>query len=319
MNLYFFGRDAKVPPSLETVQRSRTFHFEARDLSTAEWRSLPEDAYVYVSLQGVKAADEKALLDTLSRTLNGRFGVVDPGGRVDDPVLLLARGARDYLGPGIAKTKLPTKRFVELLEPIEAKPRRPEDAPGLTLYKPSGAGWGGVEAGSEYTFGMLFAHLDETTIRRETLSSQRLEKTTRLFRDLLEQNVDPFGGRIWIWRDTGGLVLFPFDGSTSAGILPALRMHLNRRLIAVEEFAASTEVSFRLVHHIGSTEYRPRGRTGTVVSDAVNIVFHIGDRYAPAGSMVATDTSMHFATSKLRKFFRPDETFEGRRLFRPRF
>lgn len=319
MNVYFFGRGATVPPALETVQRSRTFRFEARELSTAEWRELPEDAYVYVSLQGVKAAEEKGLLDSLSKSLNGRFAVVDPGGRIEDPVALLARGARDYLGPGIAKKRLPIKRFVELLQPITATARHPEDAPGLAVYKPSGSGWAGVESGSEYTFGMLFANLDETTIRRDTLSSQRLEKTTRLFRDLLEQNVDPFGGRIWIWRDFGGLVLFPFDGSTAAGIVPALRMHLNRRLIAVEEFAASTEVSFRLVHHIGSTEYRPRGRTGSVVSDAVNIIFHIGDRYALSGSMVATDTSMHFAAPKLRKFFQPNDTFEGRRLFRPRF
>jgi hypothetical protein len=164
---------------------------------------------------------------------------------------------------------------------------------------------------------MLFAHLDDTTIRRDTLSSQRLEKTTRLFRDLLEQHVDPFGGKIWIWRDSGGLVLFPFDGSISAGIVPALRMHLNRRLMAVEEFSASSEVSFRLVHHIGSTEYRPAGRTGEVVSDAVNIIFHIGDRFASPGSFVATDTSLHFATAKLRRLFRASETFEGRRLYVP--
>ncbi len=317
MNLYLFSRGAVVPPALEAVQRSRTFHLVAEDLSTADWHTIPQDAYVYVSLQGVEPADEKGLLDTLCKTLGGRFGVIDPERRIEDPVVFLARGAKDYLGPEIVDKKLPTKRFADLLDPIEAKAPRPEDAPGLTLYKPSG--WADVSAGSEYTFGMLYAHLDESTIRRETLSSQRLEKTIRRFRELLQQHVEPFGGKIWIWRDSGGLVLFPFDGSTSAGIVPALRMHLNRRLISVEEFGTSNEVSFRLVHHIGSTEYRPRGRTENVVSDAVNIIFHIGDRYALPGSMLATDTSMHFATPKLRKLFQLLDTFEGRRIFRPAF
>lgn len=319
MNIYLFSKGAVLPPALEAVQRSRTFQVMVEELSSAEWRAVPQDAYVYVSLHGVKAADEKGLLDTLSKTLRGRFGVIDPGGRIEDPVALLARGAKDYLGPKIVKKKLPTKRFTDLLDPIAAKPLRPEDVPGLSVYKPSGNGWADVSSGSEYTFGMLFAHLDETTIRRETLSSQRLEKTTRRFRELLQQHVEPFGGKIWIWRDSGGLVLFPFDGSTAAGIVPALRMYLNRRIISVEEFGASNEVSFRLVHHIGSTEYRPRGRTGNVVSDAVNIIFHIGDRYSPPGSLFATDTSMHFATPKLRKLFRPLESFEGRGIFRPAF
>ncbi len=317
MNILFLAGSKGVPECLKTVQRSRKIRLEVREASDVTFAAVPDDVYVYVCLDDQDAKQRTTLLDSLNTSFHRRFGVVDPAGVIDDPALLLHRGAWDYIGPALAGSALPTQRFVDLLQPIKSPLRQPEDAPGLTLFRPSGTDWGGISSGREYTFGMLFAYLDESTVRRESLSSQKLESTNRLFRDLVEQHSEPFGGRLWIWRDSGGLVLFPFDGSTAAGIVPALRMHLNRTLIAVEEFSAHTEVSFRLVHHVGTTEYRNVGRTSDVVSDAVNVIFHIGDRNASPGSLVVTDTSMHFCTPKLRKLFSLSDSFEGRRLFRP--
>ncbi|MBP7583491.1 MAG: hypothetical protein KBA61_05635, partial [Spirochaetes bacterium] len=36
--------------------------------------------------------------------------------------------------------------------------------------------------------------------------------------------------------------------------------------------------------HVGNTVYRVRGDTGSIISDSINSIFHLGQKYAPDSS-----------------------------------
>jgi hypothetical protein len=65
-------------------------------------------------------------------------------------------------------------------------------------------------------------------------------------------------------------------------------MLVSAPLFTLEAFNLTIPLNFVFALHYGSISYKPPGRTGTVVSDAVNYVFHLGGKKAEAGRLTVS-------------------------------
>jgi class 3 adenylate cyclase len=183
--------------------------------------------------------------------------------------------------------------------------------------KPAGS-WSEVQSAQEYTFWLLFCELDHADSYRRTMSEAQAQALFERFRSAVLREMQRVSGREWMWKEVGGVLLFPFDGHDHGPALVGLRMVLNRVIINVEDFAIRSPISFRLALHVGNTVYRNKGETGTIVSDAVNYVFHLGERFTRPGCFTITETAAAYMPHTLESYFLREGEYEGREIFRMR-
>jgi len=93
---------------------------------------------------------------------------------------------------------------------------------------------------------------------------------------------------------------------------------LDRNIISAEDIGFNIPLSYRISLHIGNTVYKNRGDTGHIVSDTINSVFHIGQKYAGPGGFYVTQEIFPFIPKGLDAYFIPAGVFEGREIRRMR-
>jgi hypothetical protein len=136
------------------------------------------------------------------------------------------------------------------------------------------------------------------------------------FHDALNRRVEDFDGKIWMWNEWTGLILFPYDGKKCDAVLPAMRLILNRVLFSIEEGDFQAVLSYKLALHIGSTLYRRRGQTGTILSDDVNFIFHLGVKKTEADSLYLSEAAYAQISKRLYPLFEERGRFEGYQTYR---
>ena len=67
-------------------------------------------------------------------------------------------------------------------------------------------------------------------------------------------------------------------------------MLVSAPLITMETLNIKIPSNFIFALHYGSISYKPPGKTGTVVSDAVNYIYHLGAKKAEPGRLTISDT-----------------------------
>lgn len=185
-------------------------------------------------------------------------------------------------------------------------------------YRYSESDWSAIEPDTEYTFWFAFVSLNAS---RELAGQQSTEQSARLvaaFQQALDRYFAPVGGKIWMWKDFSGLVLFPFDGTTWKPVLAAYRFILNQNLVNAEDLGLSVPISFQIALDIGNTTYREAGKTGTIISDSVNYIFHLGQKFAPQGALTITSQIIPFLPERMTPLIIPMGKFEGRLVYRLR-
>lgn len=294
----------------------------------AEVRELADDeSFFFLDAGAFGDGELWNVLEGLSRTCPGRVGVFDPDGDVTDPAQVFFCGGVDYLSPAILSGVVSKKRLMQI--PIFRIPeqwdQREHKNDEIDEHRhivvpapppkelPSGRDWSAVRSGVEYTFWFLFAQLDDTGRLAVRTSSEYASQTDTRFRDRLLAEAGRFGGRIWMWKQFGGLLLFPYDGKRCMPIVPAFRLFMNRVLYTVERTTGTNVLSFRLAIHLGNTVYREAGETGDVVSEDVNFVYHLGNKHTGPGDLTMTSTAFSFVPAGLQRYFTERGTFEGHR------
>jgi hypothetical protein len=76
------------------------------------------------------------------------------------------------------------------------------------------------------------------------------------------------------------------------------------------------ELSWRLGFHLGVTPYQSSGKTGSIVSEDVNFVFHFGASAVKSGSISCTASVFHRLPERLQALFVPGGSFESRDVYR---
>jgi hypothetical protein len=276
---------------------------------------------LYLDLSAFTAAEARSRLKQLLARKELFLGVIDPKGTVKDVPSLFHDGAVDYLDGAAWKAGIAPRRLNRAAAYARALKRYPEAEGQETLparpCRPSGTDWFRLREGEEYTFSLLFIELDGAEDLELRFGATNLTEALASFRAYVERSAAPFGGRTWIWSRFGGIVLFPFDGKREQAAPCGLSMTLYKYLYDIEESRFPHFVSWRMAAHLGEVVWRERA-TGTLVSETLNSVFHLGQQFAPAGSFHVTDDIRELAGGPMRKFFVPAGQYEGRRIWRMR-
>ncbi|MBN2160746.1 MAG: hypothetical protein JW807_15260 [Spirochaetes bacterium] len=280
-------------------------------------KGLPAGSLVYADVSSFKKTEVPALLKLLAKNEKLLYGIIDPAGTIADIAELFHNGACDYLDAGMLKKGVQQKRLDQIMrfKNIEAPDRAAKAA--KKNYILSGNDWKGVQKGKEYTFTFMFIELDNKSDLK-AMGPEQFKKVTATFRQYIEESVAPLKGKIWIWMDFGGLVIFPFDGKNYSAIEAAMKAIINRKLMSAELIYHDINLSYRIALHIGNTVYQSSGETGEIVSDTINSIFHLGQKFAEPGGLYMTDDIFILTPSGMMNFFVPAGEYEGRNIFKMR-
>jgi len=302
----------------DTISRSKTHDVEVAPPHRLKHviKSMEGDSFLYVDVTGLSIASVRSRLKTLSEEIGSRYGIIDRDGTVTDVAEVFHRGAADYVDARLLSKKVSVSRFSRVLETTATViERRPEDAAkDPDNIRPSGTDWIGIDDGGEYTFQMLYVGLDYGKEIRRKSSDELIRSVRKNLQNILTDGFSSIHGRIWLWKEDEGVLLCPFDGGRVTSLVPTVRLVLNRALINEEQFNQTTPISWRMGLHIGNTTYRA-GQTGAIVSESLNLIFHLGQRALGPGQFAVTDSVMRYLTERARECFAEGPVFESTRLF----
>jgi hypothetical protein len=253
------------------------------------------------------------------------IGFIDRNNEIPDPAEIMFSGA-DYISGKLLREGLTNGRLKEFIDFHSAcflqpgKEDNDEEAAGFQSrqkFKPVG-GWEGVKSGNEYPFFMFMAEISIPQEWKKKSGSDHLNFLKKTFQDVTERVTEPYGGRIWIWNDYGGLVLFPYEGPSSHPVVSGIKLLMNRVLVSVEDFNLHSPISIRVAMHLGTTTYKARGKTGTIISDSINSIFHLGIKYTPLNDFDITEDVYNCLEDRVKDLFTDAGSYEGRHIFRLR-
>lgn len=320
MRVVVHSDSAHAAPCFKRIERGSEYEVEVhptRDYRK-NLRSLSPPLVLYLDIQGLSQAEVTRAVKYLGSTSGVLAGVIDPKGSVNDVAGLFHQGLFDYIGKRVWHEGLTLRRFRRAVDAFSdrlATNGSSGAAPSRIVAVDS---WQKITSGNEYTFCFMFFELDLNEDWKTKSGREHLDRVTASLESHVQRTVAAVGGRIWMWSEYGGLVLFPFDGEGCEAILTCYRMMLNRTIISAEDFEFDTLLSYRIALHIGNTVYHPRGKTGTIISDAVNFVFHLGHQFAQPGNFYLTGAVHPLIPKGLEGSFVDCGSFEGQRIYRMR-
>lgn len=307
---------AVVVLGLEAIKGHRP---ERRDLSYVDLRGLDD------------AAGRKAVQSIKRRCSGGAWGVVDPEGAVVDPAALFFAGASDYIGPATIRAGVDAGRYKAVLSFAASRRRGSEAEPKAAdedgPYSGSGCaqetvfgGWKTVRPGSSYPFCFLYA----TATAQANLKTSLGEAGYVAFRDrlrhIMQQGLAEADALLWMETDSSALYLVPpYTANASALTEFCLRTLLGAPLLGYERLCLPFPLDFTFAIHYGVTEFEPPGKTGTIVSEAVNFSYHLGVKRAETGRLtISADAAGLAIPRRFSDLFVPAGSFEGRAILQSR-
>jgi hypothetical protein len=93
-------------------------------------------------------------------------------------------------------------------------------------------------------------------------------------------------------------------------------MVVSAPLIVLETLAVAIPSNIVFALHYGVINYKQPGKTGTIISDAVNFIFHLGAKKAEPGRLtISGDLPDVTVPENLKDLFIPAGEYEGRKIW----
>ena len=169
-------------------------------------------------------------------------------------------------------------------------------------------------------FYLLFCSLHGKTALDSRLGEKTFAQIHKRFLSHLAKSLDCADGLLWM--DTGRDCLFllpPRAKSAEAAVEACLRMIISSPLDIIETLGLLIPVNLTFALHYGSINYKPPGKTGTVVSDAVNATFHLGSKKAESSRLtISGDIPGGSIPKALQDLFVYSGEYEGRKTWHTR-
>lgn len=276
------------------------------------YRKKAAGSFVYIEAAAEPDAARLVELGAKLSAVEGcAWGVIDKAGDIADPASLFFAGAKDYIGPRLVKSGVGSERVGCALAfaGMTSRRARADGEPAAPF-----PGWGSLKVGDEIRVRFCYAAVGNQRELLERIGEKRLNKLKEDVASFLEPWAKECGGIVWIREPTGNLILFPPRDEGMNPVLAAFRLLLDRALVGYEVFRLETPLTFRFAFHAGATMWRPPGSTGTIVSDDVNFIFHLGMKAADDGVVFVSDEAERSVPAYLRDLFAVAGDFEGRRL-----
>jgi hypothetical protein len=318
-----FSKNKAVKTCFESLSKSRNHQVKIFDPEELEpfLKRIRLPMIVYVDVSALDETRRTGFLQSIARRTKIRFGVADPLGQIDDIGQLFHSGAIDYLGKKTLALPFSPKRIeaaLRLKPFVEQSGEAESETSANQMWNLSGNDWSEIKSGKEYAFCFMFVEIDLLDEWKRKSGREHLDGVKTAFHSHIERTIAPVNGKIWMWMDTGGLVLFPFDGKECDAIVTCLKLVLDRVLLSAEQFSYGTIISYRIALHIGNTLYKARGNTGTIVSGDVNFLFHLGQKFAEPGNFYLTDPVTRFIPKGMESNFIKMGSFENVEITRMR-
>jgi hypothetical protein len=284
-------------------------------------KALKKNSFIYVDVSGLRQEEMEKLLKYLSDHHNQRYGIIDSRGKIKDIGALFLEGASDYIGKetypkGVSLERLRKAYKLHHLKTYETgETGRRSD---ISEFIISGDDWRKIRSGREYTFCFMYILLENRERLIRNFGDDQITTADGSFKAYIERTVAQSGGKIWMWNDFEGLVLFPFDGRRCSAVLICFRLMLSQKIYSVEFPYFRNMLSLHIVLHIGNTIYRKAGDTGTIVSDSINTVFNLGRKFGDPGNFYLTKHVLRFAQEGLRGCFVPAGHYNGTEIMKMR-
>jgi hypothetical protein len=331
MDIHVFTDKKNTGNIFSAVEKGRTYqvsYYGVKDFKKT-YPKLQNRSLCYIDLYHLDDKEQDKLLSSLRRIRSVYYGIIDPRNKVTDVGDLFHSGAVDYIGRDVCREGISLQRAKKIDRIISEKeaiadslteelPASSQSCDAAHNYISSGRNWKNIKNNQEYTFLMMYVELDDQSEFQNKSSKSHTSSIINSFKAYLEQFFAPMQGKIWMWKDFGGLLLFPFDGKNVEAVIQALRFLLSRRIAAVEHFGLSKLLSYRIAFHIGNTKYRSSGTTGNIVSDSINSIFHLGKKSNDRGELCITEEVYHFLPEGIKFLFVVKGSYEGRKILRMR-
>ena len=336
MGIYIFSKNETVVKKVF----SKNAEFNPEDLT----KHKPEAGSItYLDVSGVSDANVKTALAQLKKACKGSaktsasssWGVIDAKGSIKDPAALFLDGASDYLGPAFFKTPKPIdpkrikaasqwrlalsgsnnfeKTEIKNAKAADGLPKTGIKLPPASLFP----GWRNMQTGKTMPFYLMYCSLKGKTSLSTRFGDKAVSQMHQRFLAHLFSNFQEGDGHIWM--DSGKDCLFllpPRAKSAEAAVKACVRMLISAPLIAIETLSLAVPANFVFALHYGSLSYSPPGKTGTVVSDAVNFVFHLGAKKAEPGRLTISDeVPDNSVPHDLENCFISAGEYEGRKVW----
>jgi class 3 adenylate cyclase len=317
MKVWVFSK-AKNAPFSRPGRAGEGVSVEALPLH-ALGRTLPtlgKGSLVYLDVAGLGPRERIKRLGLVSDHPELLFGIIDFTGSIPDPALLFRRGVVDYLGRPMAREIMNAKRVREVVSFARAMGREACDTSEENEFN-AARGWDEILEGRTYPFFFLFIEVDDAEDMKRRHGAEPLARALETFRSFVERCVSLYGGKLWTWAGFGGIALFPYAEDNYAPLVCALRVLLWLPFYDVEESPLPNSLCFRMALSSGPMTYREK-KTGAVISDALNSVFHLGQRFTEPGSFSISAEVHRLAPDFLKNYCVPAGIFEGRKIFRMR-
>jgi len=322
MDIVVFSDSKTAGQYFTKVEKSKKYDLQLHPC--AEFKNTVKKvragSFIYYDITNRSKEDIKKIMRQLDGLATIQYGIIDPRGVSQDIAEYFHKGASDYIGKLLLKEQLTDKRLQRVIDfGIEKQQRGAgeEEKPEKPEYILSGKDWKDIKTGSEYTFVIMLIELDGSS-RLKKYHRDQLDTLCKRFENYITYVTEPNNGRIWMSMDTAWLLLFPFNGRRCSPLLTCFRLMLDRNIISAEDIGFNIPLSYRISLHIGNTVYKNRGDTGHIVSDTINSVFHIGQKYAGPGGFYVTQEIFPFIPKGLDAYFIPAGVFEGREIRRMR-
>ena len=281
---------------------------------------------VYLDIYGLSPAQIKKALVYLKKSSPFFWGIIDPKGVVKDPGSFFFEGACDYISQAVVKKGLDKKRFSAAFS--WAAERKSTGSAAGTQKKSSEAvskkktlkletgkfdGWKSIRTGTHGLFFFLFVTLSGKSSLRSLVGEAAFITQKNKLRDVLQQSFREADALLWMETEDSSLLLIPpRRANCKTAIETAYKMILNSRLISMERLDLAVPVDFTFALHLGHTVFQAPGKTGDIISEAVNFIFHLGAKKAEQGRLtISDDVPKDVIPEGLLELFNPAGIFEG--------
>ena len=301
MGVYIFSK--------KEAALKKVFPKDTEFVSQAVSKHKPEDGSItYLDISGLSDANYKTALTQLKKACKETsWGIIDVKGVIKDPAALLFDGASDYLGPGFFKTPkaIDLKRIKTASQwrfllagntgtaaAVKKGTKAGDSLPRTGIKLPSASlfpGWKNMKTGKNMPFYLLYCSLQGKMPLNSRFGEKVFAQLHQRFIACLYQNFQEGEGIVWMDSGKDCLFLIPPKAKNAETVITAcFRMLVSAPLIAVEVLGLTIPVNFVFTLHYGPISYCPPGKTGTLVSDAVNYIFHLGPKKAEPGRLTVS-------------------------------
>lgn len=273
---------------------------------------------VYLDISGMESSVLKKTIGVLKKN-TVHWGIIDTKGDAGDPAAFFFDGACDYIGAKVIKKGLNKKRFEAALSWANSRSTakiantKSETKAKNILPNIKFEGWKSIRAGTTKPFFILFVSLTGKSNLRSMLGEAAFNIVKSRLRDVLLRELASADALHWMETEDNSLFLIPPRAENGRAVIESiLKMILNSRVISLEDLGLSITVDFTFALHYGETIYQSPGKTGAVISETVNYIFHLGTKKAETGRLAITgDVPQEIIPEGLAGLFIDAGAFEG--------